>query len=532
MRRLLPVWPRRWPGPLLWLLRPEVGLIALLALGTLARVSPLVANRFHPDEALYSDWALRIAGWQDVMLNGVPVDKPPLFIYVLAVTFNLLGPTEAAARLPSLLASVASIALAYGLGRRLYGTASGLIAAALMAASPYNILFSATALTDPLLVALALGSCWAASAGRPGWGGALLGLAAATKQQALFFLPLVVALAAINRPAIAFTAEHAEKKLKNSALSAAFAVNFSLVWKLAAGFLAAFAPAVLWDLLRTQRPGFLQQSVLSYGGLILDAATLGERLTGWLGLLRYASAAPLLDALFVVGVPLLLLYDLLARRRQKEAALDCTLAGFAVFFLLAHSILSFQVWDRYLLGLIPILALLLSRALLWPYDAWRRLRRSAWSAPAYGCAVALLLATTLAAPLRDAAASRFPIGGDHGAYSGIDAVAAYLRGNVPGGAILYHQALGYHFRFYLRGFPYLLRWYRTEEELAADARKNAGFPRYVVFPAWRSATETHLALQEAGLALQPVYRVYRDDGSLSFTIYRVVDTFTGSQPSN
>jgi 4-amino-4-deoxy-L-arabinose transferase-like glycosyltransferase len=520
MRRLDLAWrrPWRWPGPLLWLLRPEVGLIALLILGTLARVPPLAANRFHPDEALYSDWALRVADWQDVMLNGVPVDKPPLFIYILAVTFNLLGPTEAAARLPSLLAGVASIALAYGLGRRLYGTASGLIAAALMAASPYNILFSATALTDPLMVALALGSCWAASAGRPGWSGALLGLAAATKQQALFFLPLVVALTAIN-----LTAEHAEKKIKNSALSAASAVNFSSVWRLAAGFLAAFAPAILWDLARTQRPGFLQQSVLSYGGLTLDAATLGERLLGWLGLLRYASAAPLLDALFVFGLPLLLLYDLLARRRQRETALDCTLAAFAVFFLLAHSILSFQVWDRYLLGLIPILALLFSRALLWPYDAWLRLRRSAWSAPAYGCAVALLLAATLAAPLRDAAASRFPIGGDHGAHFGIDAVAAYFRGNVPGGAILYHQALGYHFRFYLRGFPYLLRWYRTEEELAADARKNAHFPRYVVFPAWRSATETRLALQDAGLDLQPVYRVYRDDGSLSFTVYKVVD---------
>jgi 4-amino-4-deoxy-L-arabinose transferase-like glycosyltransferase len=499
MKRVNLVWRRRWPGPLLWLTRPEVGLAALLALGALARIPPLVANRFHPDEALYSDWALRIADWQDVMLNGVPVDKPPLFVYILAVTFNIFGPTEAAARLPSLLAGVASIALVYGLGRQLYGTASGLVAAALMAASPYNILFSATTLTDPLMVALVLGSCWAASAGRPGWGGALLGLAAATKQQALFFLPLVVALAAM----------HAKGKL---------------LWKLAAGLLAAFAPAVLWDLLRAQRPGFLRQSILSYGGLALDAAALGERLAGWLGLLRYASAVPLLDVLFIAGVPLLLLYDLLARRRQREALFDCILAGFAVFFLLAHSVLSFQVWDRYLLGLIPVLALLLARVLLWPYNAWPSLRRPAWSAPAYGCAVALLLAVTMVAPLRDAAASRFPVGGDHGAYSGIDAVAAYFRGNVPGGAILYHQALGYHFRFYLRGFPYLLRWYRTEEELAADARKNAGAPRYVVFPAWRSATEARLALQDAGLALQPVYSVYRDDGSRSFTVYRIVDT--------
>lgn len=492
--------PWKWPEFLARLLWPEIGLIALLILGTLARVPPLTANRFHPDEALYSDWALRIADWQDVMLNGVPVDKPPLFIYTLAVAFNLFGPTEAAARLPSLLCGVAGIVLAYGLGRRLYGEAGGLITAALMAASPYNVLFSATALTDPLMVALALGSCWAASEGRPGWSGALLGLAAATKQQALFFLPLVLALAAINRPP-----------------------RPASLWRLAAGFVGAFAPAVLWDLLRTQRPGFLQQSLLSYGGVAFDPAGFAERLGGWLGLLHYASAAPLLEAIFAGGVPLLLLYDLLTPRR-REALLDFTLAGFAALFLLIHSLLSFQVWDRYLLGLIPILALLLSRAMLWPYEAWQRLRPDRRAAPVYGCLVALLLAASLVAPLRDAASSRFPVGGDHGAYSGIDAVAGYFRGNVPSGAILYHQALGYHFRFYLRGFPYLSRWYTQDAELAADTRKNAGSPRYVVFPAWQSDTGAALALQEVGLALLPVYQTYRDDGSRAFTVYEIVES--------
>jgi hypothetical protein len=574
--------PWRWSGPFLWLARPRVILIALLILGVLARVPPIAANRFHPDEALYSDWALRILSGQDTMLSGVPVDKPPLFLYILALAFGLFGPTEAAARLPSLLAGTASIALAYGLGRRLYGTAAGLVAATLMAASPFNVLFSATAFTDPLMVALVLASCWAVADGRPGLAGVFLGLAEATKQQALFFLPLVIGLAVLsgNREIgnssieIRFLRENGfprpagaghlclRRTLRCASGTGRCRQGGLQVAKIVAGFLLAFAPAVAWDLLRAQQPGFLTQGLLSYGGLTLTPRVVGEQMTGWLALLRYGTAAPALNTIFAAGLPVLLLYDLLARWPEEGSRRDLLLVGFAVFFLLAHSVLSFKVWDRYLLGLMPVLALLLTRVLLLPYaigyifftaesaeDAARpglrqrarkiiffplrslrslRLKFAFQGNPGpwagiYGYGMALLLAATLALPLRDAAASRFPVGGDHGAYAGIDAVAAYFRGHVPSEATLYHQALGYHFRFYLHDSPYLFRWYQTAQELATDARQRAGSPRYVVFPAWQSATETRLALEGEGLVMHPVYQVYRDDGSVSFTVYEIVE---------
>ncbi|MEE8163738.1 MAG: glycosyltransferase family 39 protein, partial [Anaerolineae bacterium] len=188
------------------------GLVLLIAVGAAVRLAPIGANRFHEDEALYSFWALQIATGRDPILNYSPVDKPPLFIYALALCFKLFGPSEVAARLPSELSSVASIALLYYLASRLYGRSVAMVAAVLMALSPFNILFAPTAFTDPLVVAWVLAAlCLAAkgpalmvrqahhdglSKGSLGWSGLVLGLAAATKQLGLLFVPLAIVIGA------------------------------------------------------------------------------------------------------------------------------------------------------------------------------------------------------------------------------------------------------------------------------------------------------------------------------------------------
>ena len=58
------------------------------------------------------------------MLTGVPVDKPPLLIYLTALSFFVFGQSELAARLPNLIASVISVPLLYQLTRR-YGPQQG-----------------------------------------------------------------------------------------------------------------------------------------------------------------------------------------------------------------------------------------------------------------------------------------------------------------------------------------------------------------------------------------------------------------------
>ena len=90
-------------------------MLAICLLAFALRLGPLFDNRFHPDEALFSSWALKIASGENVLLSGVPVDKPPLLIYTTAISFFFFGQTEIAARLSNLAASVISVALIYWL---------------------------------------------------------------------------------------------------------------------------------------------------------------------------------------------------------------------------------------------------------------------------------------------------------------------------------------------------------------------------------------------------------------------------------
>ncbi len=532
-----------------------VALTAAITLALLAPLGPLASNRFHRDEAIYSSWGLDIASGRDLLLSGSPVDKPPLFLYTQALSFVLFGPTEVAARLPSLVASVVSVGLIYALGRSLYGRGVGLLAAFLLAASPFAILFAPTAFTDPMMVAWVLAGCLATARGHWGRAGIFLGLAAITKQQGAFFVPLALGLGHISN------ISSADRK--------------SQVVSFVVAFLAVLSLAIGWDVARARQPGFLAQSLASYGGLSLMPVTIWERLLGFWDLLRYATGSRVLNGVLLGGVPLLVILDLIdalpwrkldplpqplslkgrgeqatplplrgrgeqtssfsltGRGEQPESPSpskgegrgegqawgDLALLAFTSLFLLGHSLVAFQVWDRYLLGLVPLLALLLARVLTLP----QRLLKN-WPLPHFLSILFVLwmLSFTLH-PIRDAAASRFPIGGDHGAYQGIEQVADYLQ-SIPADTTLYHRWLGWHWRFYLWGSPYDFRAWTSPSDLAAQAAARPVARRYVVFPSWHSSTEVRLALTEAGLALREVHRAFRDDGSVSFIVYRIEET--------
>ncbi len=134
-----------------------------------------------------------------------------------------------------------------------------------------------------------------------------------------------------------------------------------------------------------------------------------------------------------------------------------------------------------------------------------------------------VLVATLAGPALVAAQSGYPIGGDHGAYDGIEAVADYFRDRVPAGSILYHHWLGWHYSFYMFDFPLVFRWYPSPEELAQDARQVDDAQRYIVFPSEKSTAGVKDALADSGLMLRRVHWTYRRDGSTSFTVYRIED---------
>jgi len=539
-----------WDRLLLW---------ALVMGGAVLRLSLIAGQRFHGDEAIYGYWAQLVAFRQDPLLLSVPLDKPPLFIYLLAGVFELLGPTEVAARLISEVASLAAVGLVYELGRRLYGRPVALLAAVVMALSPFNILFAPTAFTDPLMVALILTALNLAAASRWGWAGVTVGLAVATKQQGVLFAPLVAATGWIA----------ARCGLLASTRQAATS-RFWGVARMGLGFLSVMLLLTGWDALRWRvRASFWEQSAVSHGSLhLVNWWKLGERLAGWSDLLGYVFGSPVLNAIVLLGVPLLLWHGrraVLAAGKGSEAyrnqasgftdnslglgfdrlnpadtslrsypagaglapsqhspsfymcpaRADWLLASFSALFFLAHWLLSFSVWDRYLLGLVPLTALLLARV-VWQAAVRAGIKRAGL--------VGLALAILLAGPAVEAVRGGYPIGGDHGAYQGLEEVIAFFRHEVPARSVVWHRYLGWHYFHYLFGAPLDLRWYTGPAVLATKASLETDAPNYVAFPAWKEAAEAEAraALAAVDLSLMEERRVRRGDGRLAFTIYRIV----------
>jgi 4-amino-4-deoxy-L-arabinose transferase-like glycosyltransferase len=87
------------------------------------------------------------------------LNKPPLSYWLVVPFYKLLGTSEAAERLPIVLAALIMVATAYGLGRVVFSTNAGVLAAIGLAAAPRFLMFSRRIMIDVYLamfMALAL----------------------------------------------------------------------------------------------------------------------------------------------------------------------------------------------------------------------------------------------------------------------------------------------------------------------------------------------------------------------------------------
>jgi hypothetical protein len=485
----------------------------------------LFDNRFHPDEALFSTWALKIARGENLLLTGLSVDKPPLLIYLTALSFFVFGQSELAARLPNLIASVISVPLLYQLARRTYLAGEmashaersaaeskharhddlAFVSAWLLALSPFAILFAPTAFLDPTMVMFGLASLVAASRGRAGWAGILLGLSFATKVQGLYFAPLILVLWSRQR-----------NKATGSSVSPFFLRN-----QFHTGLVFMAVTVFLWDRARSDLPFWVRQS-LNYGSIrAIYASELGPRLTGWLNLLPYFFGL-LVGLLGLIGLPFLLYRDVKRDVRTRSAWIDLWLLTYTIGFFAFHWFIAFPVWDRYLLILVPITALLLGRSLhlviLASCQFVATLTRLSVSP---SLLLSILLIFTLPFSLA-AAESNYPIGSDHGANDGIEQIAGYLKA-LPPGTVVYDHWLAWPLGYYLgNGFVYLA-YFDTPAALADDLRVFAhGDDRYVIFPAREAPDKVIDAIAQVGYTLTPVFATQNRFGQTSFTIYQIV----------
>ena len=172
--------------------------LALLAfrLGTV----PLVG----PDEPRYARVAVemqRAGEWVTPTLGGEPwLEKPPLFYWLAGAAFGVLGETEAAARVPSVLGLLLLVGATALVGARVYGSGAGLHAGFAAGLSLLPFAYGRAASMDMLLastVTVAIGLAGLrllGIAGRHAFVGAAVfaGLATLAKGPLGLLLPLVV----------------------------------------------------------------------------------------------------------------------------------------------------------------------------------------------------------------------------------------------------------------------------------------------------------------------------------------------------
>lgn len=462
----------------------------LIILATLAafalRLVLLHAHPLREDEAIYSMWARAVA--HDPWFLHTWPDKPPLFLWMQAAALALFGATDAGARLLSVFAATATVPLAAAAARRLWPrerTRAAVAAAWLLALNPYAISFAPTAYTDTLLLfwgtlALALGL-------RGRWLGAGLALGAAimTKQQGLLYVPLLGALALAC----------AGQVTRTRALG-----------RLALGAAIVLLPILAWDAVRwASAPSPWALGVQNYGALRLAPLDAWlARARGWGNLLRYLGGN-WAGWLALLGLALAGALAAMGPRPDPDTPYHrgaWVLALWALGFLLLHMITTVQIWDRYLLPLGPVIALLVGG---WAAMASRSQRAGA------GAVGALAAVALLAWPAAIAARGGFPIGGDHGAYDGLNEALAWVAAQGPQKQVLYHNALGWNAQYTLydavQAGQIELRWFASSAALADNAAKSAWLPRTLIEPNWAPSPYLASDLAQRGLALAAQLRV-------------------------
>src|SRR5216117_4088849 len=136
--------------------RPFLGLPLLVLLAAVALGWNLNGYRlFDPDEGRNAEVAREMAHSNDYVvphLNGIPyLDKPIVYFAAAAAAMELLGPTEAAARLPAYLATLATVALLVWFARRRWGERGGWIAGLAYATMVLPLAYARTAIFDSTL---------------------------------------------------------------------------------------------------------------------------------------------------------------------------------------------------------------------------------------------------------------------------------------------------------------------------------------------------------------------------------------------
>jgi hypothetical protein len=121
-----------------------------------------------------------------------------------------------------------------------------------------------------------------------------------------------------------------------------------------------------------------------------------------------------------------------------------------------------------------------------------------------------------------AVGSRIPVGGEHGAYDGIELVATYLS-DLPPGTVVYHDSLGWTLSYYLYNAYVVPAPFASPAALESDlvAFRSIGEIRYLLLPGWTSHSELLDAVERARYDYRIILETNNRYGDQSFVLYRL-----------
>ncbi len=489
--------------------KKSVLIIAIILIGSWLRFHALVQDvRFAPDEALFSTFARGAAINGDWWFPG-PLDKPPLALYANALAQVFVGDSEFAARLPGTLASILLIAAVYAVGQAIYlphtdkYTVVGeglrpsptdrppLIALILTALSPFAIAFSASAYTDGMMLLGCTLALLLAARGHWGWAGFWLGAAFASKQQALFYLPLLLLLG--------WTTGDLTRR-RGLRFASGLGVMIGLLW--------------LWDLARPGTSLFALAWANNDPRRLIHANELLPRLLTWLEHGRALLGPGWLTLLLVIVAISGVIIQVKQQPRQRATVIDLTLLMFVVTYGLLHWLVAFNTYDRYLLLILPPLILLATRGL----DILIHSVLKTGQAVPQRIANLTLLVGLIALSVSGFAASerRVSVNRDGDPYIGIDELAAYLNAQ-PVATVIYDRWLGWELGYYLgQWHDKRMVYYPAPHLLVADALKLCEIgPRYFPAPATQAVGPWLTALDNADFTIEQTF------ANTEFVVYQL-----------
>ena len=361
--------------------------LVVLALAALTLLSVMGMPLIDPDEGRNANVAremLRSGDWILPTLHGLPyLDKPAFLFAAIGASFALLGLNEFAARLPSMLAGVATLLLTYRFARLLFGRSVAWRSVMVLAVAPLFLGFARCVIFDLPLTALVLISWTSMELGRRGgrfgyagaWGAA--GFAVLMKGPIGLILAVVGWMALhLAQPRIGVSGERRARGWPRS-----FRLEHLFIF-------AAIVGPWLW-MVEARQPGFLRYALLTESFERLTQPTLKRSGPPW-----YYLPVILLGFLPWCGL-------LIARTRAIAQAVThpgatraLVVASLAIFVFFS---LSSSKLPGYVVPLLPLLAILTAASAHGLNE--REAKRDAFVLAGQLVGIALLALVALALPI-------------------------------------------------------------------------------------------------------------------------------------